>query len=163
MPSPPRHSLEGSFYLSQLSHPGAQVGYSLRAAQTQSGGHALVLGADLGVYLWPRHDVGLFLLPRVSWRGRAAVGLQGEVSLHVGYLQGMLASENYTVSNGVVQGASRAGYPYLLVGPSAGLGWHFARAGVTPFFRAGALWQYPSFDFAMMRLTVAVGVEVALR
>lgn len=158
-----RHAVEASLYLHQLTHPGGQVGYTFYALRSANGRHALVLGADVGAYVWPRHSIGVFVLPRVGYRGRTAGGFQGEVSVHAGYLQGVLASEAFDVVDGNVVAASRAGYPYFFVGPSAGIGWAIPRVNVTPFVRVGVQWQLPVFDQSLMRLVAAVGVEVALR
>lgn len=158
-----RHAVEASLYLNQLTHPGGQVGYTFYALRSANGRHALVLGADVGAYLWPRHSLGVFVLPRVGYRGRTAGGFQGELNLHAGFLQGLLASESFDVIDGNVVPASRAGYPYFFLGPSVGIGWAIPRVNVTPFVRVGVQWQLPVFEQSLLRLVAAVGVEVALR
>jgi hypothetical protein len=155
-----RHSLETGFLAWQVTRPGGFAGYSFRALETRSGGHALVVGADIGGYHWAYHDTGLLVLPRVSWRGRLPVGFQGEVSLHLGYLQGFLPSPNYEVVDGEVQQVAHPGYPYFVVGPTVGMGWFIRELGITPFVRMGAMWQMPVFDLALLRLNWMAGVEV---
>jgi hypothetical protein len=157
-----RHSVEISWFGHQLTHPGLQGGYTYRLLQTESGRNALAVGADLGLYWWPNHSVGTFVLPRIGWRGRLAGGFQGEVNLHLGYVQGLLAGVAYRVdAAGNVSRSLSTGFPYLLVGPTAGVGWAFAR-GLTPFLRLGALWQTPVFGNALVRLVFMAGVEVRL-
>ena len=139
-------------------------------ALRRSGLHALVLGADLGGYFWLRHDYGVFLLPRVGWRGRHRSGLQGEFSAHLGYLQSLLASPAFSVSqpsgapslDSAVIDASRVGTANLMVGVTTGVGWFIPRIGVTPFVRAGAYWHYPVFDQTLLRFTMTIGAEVRL-
>ena len=157
-----RHTISASLYLHQLSHPGGQVGYSFDALRTANGAHALVVGAEVGGYYWPRHSIGVFVLPRIGYRGRTRGGFQAEVNLHAGYLQGVLASEAFAVVDGNVVPSNRAGFPYFYVGPSAGVGYAIPRTRVTPFVRVGVQWQLPVFDQSLLRLTVAVGVEVSL-
>lgn len=158
-----RHSLEVSYYGLNFLRPGAQVGYSFRALQSRRKLHALVVGADVGGYHWARHSIGVHVVPRVGWRGRHPKhGLQGEANLHLGYLQGVLPSEAFEVVNGQVQPSGRAGYPYMVVGPTVGIGYFIESIGVTPFLRTGAHWQYPIFDQAVARFNVALGVEVRL-
>lgn len=166
--SPPRvrdgrHSLEVSYYGLDYLRPGAQIGYSVRALQSRRKLHALVVGADVGSYYWARHSIGVHVVPRVGWRGRHPKhGLQGEANLHLGYMQGVLPSEAFEVVNGKVQPSGRAGYPYMVVGPTVGIGYFIESIGVTPFLRTGVHWQYPIFDQAVVRFNVALGVEVRL-
>ncbi len=157
-----RHSLEVAYFGAQLTRPGASLGYSFRALESRTRRHALVVGGDLGTYVWARHDIGLFVLPRIGWRGRHRSGLQGEVNAHLGYLQSFLPSPNYEVVDGEVREASRRGYPALMVGPTLGMGWYFPKLGLTPFVRAGAYWQYPVADQALVRLSLTLGFEVRL-
>jgi hypothetical protein len=157
-----RHSLEAAFFGAQLTRPGGSLGYSYRALESRKKLHALVVGGDLGSYHWARHSVGLFVLPRIGWRGRHRSGLQGEANLHLGYLHELLPSRNYEVVGGEVREAPNRGYPALMVGPTLGIGWYVARIGLTPFVRTGAYWQYPVADQALVRLSLTVGVEVRL-
>jgi hypothetical protein len=158
-----RHAIEAAYFGQNYTRPGGQLGYSYRALESRRRNHALVVGGDLGGYLWAKHDIGLVVTPRVGWRGKhPRLGLQGEANLHLGYLQGFLPSPNYEVVGGEVREASRAGYAYLVVGPTIGVGWFIPRIGLTPFVRTGAYWQYPVFDHALVRLSVAIGVEVRL-
>lgn len=157
-----RHSVEVGYFGHNFTHPGGVIGYSYRALQTETRRAALVVGLDVGSYHWARNEIGVFVLPRVGFRGRHRVGLQGEVNLHFGYLQGMLAAPAYTVDNGRVESASRAGYPYFVIGPTVGVGWHIASIGITPFARVGAFWQTPSFDATLLRFMSTFGVEVSL-
>jgi hypothetical protein len=157
-----RHSIEAGFFGHNFTHSGGVIGYSFRALQTESKLHALVLGVDAGGYDWRRNEIGVFLLPRVGWRGRHRIGIQGEVNLHAGYLQGLLGSEAYQVVDGKVEPSSRAGYPYFIIGPSLGLGFRIDSIGVTPFGRVGAFWQTPSFDKTLLRFTSTFGIEVTL-
>jgi hypothetical protein len=157
-----RHSVEVAYFGQNFVRPGAQVGYSLRALQSPARLHALVVGVDVGAYAWLRHDFGVFVLPRIGWRGRHRVGLQGEASVHLGYLQSLLASPAYQVEGGQVVEASRAGIANLLFGVSSGVGWFFPRAGVTPFARVGAVWHTPVFDQVLLRFVLNLGVEVRL-
>lgn len=157
-----RHSIEVAYLGHNFVHPGLQVGYSFRALQSPARLHALVLGVDAGAYAWLRHDIGVVVLPRVGWRGRHRVGLQGEASFHLGYLQSVLASPAYAVEAGQVVETSRAGVSNLLFGLTAGVGWFVPRAGVTPFARVGALWHTPVFDQLLLRFVLNLGVEVRL-
>ncbi len=157
---PGRHSLEVAYLGHNFVHPGLQVGYSFRALQSPTRRHALVLGVDAGGYAWLRHDFGVFVLPRVGWRGRHRSGLQGEVNFHLGYLQSLLSSPAYAVEAGQVVEASRAGIANLLFGATAGIGWLFPRAGLTPFARLGAVWHTPVFDQLLMRFVLNLGVEI---
>ena len=157
-----RHSLEGAYFGHNFTHPGGLIGYSFRALETEDSLHALVVGADVGSYHWAHNEVGVFILPRAGWRGRHSIGLQGEVNFHLGYLQALLAGPAYSVINGEVESASRAGYSYFIFGPSIGVCWHIASVGITPFARIGANWQTPNFDQTLLRLTSTYGVEVAL-
>ncbi len=158
-----RHSIEASVYLHQLVHPGAQVGYSYRLLSTANEVHSLIIGADVGTYVWLRHSIGAFVLPRVGYRLRTPGGFHAEVNVHAGYLQGVLASESYDVVDGAVVASGRAGYPYAYVGPSAGVGYSIRAIRVTPFARIGVQWQLPVFDQSLMRIVAAVGAEVAFR
>lgn len=157
-----RHSVEVAYFGHNFVHPGLQVGYSFRALQSRARLHALVVGVDAGAYAWLRHDIGVFVLPRVGWRGRHRVGLLGEASFHLGYLQSVLASPAYAVEAGQVVEVSRAGVSNLLFGVTAGCGWFFPRAGITPFARVGALWHTPVFDQLLLRFVMNLGVEVRL-
>lgn len=157
-----RHSFEVAYLGHNFIHPGLQVGYSFRPLQSPARLHALVLGIDAGAYAWLRHDIGALVLPRIGWRGRHRVGLQGEASFHLGYLQSLLASPAYQVEAGQVVEASRAGIANLLFGVTAGVGWFIPRAGVTPFARAGVLWHTPVFDQLLLRFVLNLGVEVRL-
>lgn len=155
-----RHSLEVAYLGHNFVHPGLQVGYSFRGLQSPARRHALVLGIDAGTYAWLRHDIGVYVLPRFGWRGRHRVGLQGEASFHLGYLQSLLASPAYAVESGQVVQASQAGIGNLLFGLTTGVGWFFPRAGVTPFARVGVVWHTPLFDQLLMRFILNLGVEV---
>lgn len=157
-----RSSIEVAYFGQNFIRPGVQVGYSYRALQSPGRLHALVVGADAGAYFWLRHDFGVFVLPRVGWRGRHRAGLQGEANFHLGYLQSVLASPAYQVDAGQVVEASRAGVSNLLLGVTAGVGWFIPRAGVTPFARAGVVWHTPVFDQVMLRFVLNLGVEVRL-
>lgn len=157
-----RHSIEVAYFGQNFIRPGMQIGYSVRALQSSGRLHALVIGADVGAYAWLRHDIGVFLLPRIGWRGRHRAGLQGEANFHLGYLQSVLASPAYQVESGQVVEASRQGIANLLLGVTAGIGWFFPQAGVTPFARAGVLWHTPVFDQTLLRFVLNVGVEVRL-
>lgn len=157
-----RHSLELAYFSAHLTRPGGSLGYSFRALESRKKLHALVVGADLGGYHWARHSVGLLVLPRIGWRGRHRSGLQGEVNLHLGYLHTFLPSQNYEVVEGEVREAPNTGYPALMVGPTLGIGWYFARVGLTPFVRAGSYWQAPVADQALVRLSLTLGLEVRL-
>lgn len=157
-----RHAVELAYFSAHLTRPGGSLGYSYRALTSAKQLHALVVGVDLGGYHWARHDIGAFVLPRVGWRGRHRSGLQGEVNLHLGYLHSFLPSANYEVVGGEVRRAPNTGYPALMVGPTAGFGWYFARVGLTPFARVGAYWQYPVADQALVRLSLTLGLEVRL-
>ncbi|MBL8683054.1 MAG: hypothetical protein JNK05_28060 [Myxococcales bacterium] len=158
-----RHSIEASVYLHQLVHPGAQVGYSYRLLSTADEVHSLIVGVDVGTYVWLRHSIGVFVLPRVGYRLRTPGGFHAEVNMHAGYLQGVLASESFDVVDGAVVASGRAGYPYAYLGPSAGVGYAIRAIRVTPFARIGVQWQLPVFDQSLMRLVAAVGAEVAFR
>jgi hypothetical protein len=157
-----RHSVEVGFFGAQLTRPGGTLGYSYRALESRNRLHALVVGGELGSYYWVRHDIGVFVLPRIGWRGRHRSGLQGEVNAHLGYLHSFLPSPNYSVVDGEVVRAPNRGYPALMVGPTVGIGWYFPRFGLTPFTRVGAYWQYPVADQALVRLSLSVGLEVRL-
>lgn len=157
-----RHSIEISYVGHNFTHPGAQLGYSFRAVESSSRRHALVVGADVGGYAWLRHDFGAFVLPRIGWRGRHRVGLQGEANFHLGYLQSVLASPAFAVENGQVVESSRAGIANLLFGLTVGVGWFLPKAGVTPFARVGAVWHTPVFDALIVRFVLSAGVEVRL-
>jgi hypothetical protein len=157
-----RHSLELAYFGAHLTRPGGSLGYSFRALESRKKLHALVVGGDLGSYYWARHSVGLFVLPRIGWRGRHRSGLQGEVNLHLGYLHEFLPGRNYEVVGGEVREVRHRGYPALMVGPTLGMGWYFARVGMTPFLRVGSYWQYPVADQALVRLSLTLGVEVRL-
>lgn len=157
-----RHSVEVSYFGYNFTWPGVVVGYSFRAVESPRRLHALVVGADLGTYVWPRHDVGLFVMPRLGWRGRHKSGFQGEVHFALGYLHSFVSDESFGVVDGKVVSNGRPGYPMLLFGPSAGIGWFIARWGVTPFARVGALFEYPNFDALLTRFQVSAGVEVRL-
>lgn len=157
-----RHSVEVAYMGHNFTHPGLQVGYSFRALQSPGRLHALVLGVDAGAYAWLRHDIGVYVLPRVGWRGRHRVGIQGEANFHLGYLQSLLASPAYAVESGQVVQASPAGIGNLLFGLTTGVGWFFPRAGVTPFARVGVVWHTPLFDQLLMRFILNLGVEVRL-
>lgn len=157
-----RHSVEVAYFGHNFVHPGLQVGYSFRALQSSARLHALVVGVDAGTYAWLRHDIGVVVLPRIGWRGRHRVGLQGEANFHLGYLQSVLASPAYAVEAGQVVETSRAGVSNLLFGLTAGVGWFVPRAGITPFARVGALWHTPVFDQLLLRFVLNLGVEVRL-
>ena len=157
-----RHAVSLSYLGYNFTWPGVEVGYGFRAVESPHRLHALVVGADLGTYYWPRHDAGLYLMPRLGWRGRHAVGLQGEADVRIGYLHSFVADESFGVVDGRVVGNGRPGYPMMMLGPQLGVGWFLARWGVTPFVRAGALFQYPNFDQVLVRFHVTGGVEVRL-
>lgn len=157
-----RHSVEVAYFGQNFIRPGMQLGYSLRTLQTPGRRHALVVGVDVGAYAWLRHDFGVFVLPRLGWRGRHRVGLQGEVNFHLGYLQSVLASPAYKVESGQVVEASREGIANLLLGTTLGVGWFVPRLGLTPFARVGALWHTPVFDQTLLRFVLQVGAEVRL-
>lgn len=166
--SPPRDGRDGRHALSlaylgyNFTWPGAEVGYTYRAVESPRRLHALAVGADLGTYFWPRHDAGLYLLPRIGWRGRHRIGLAGEADFRIGYLHSFVAGESFGVVDGRVESNGRPGYPMLMFGPQIGVGWFIARFGATPFVRAGALFQYPNFDAVIARFHVTAGVEVRL-
>lgn len=157
-----RHAVSIAYLGYNFTWPGVEVSYGYRAVESRRSLHALVVGADLGTYFWPRHDTGLFLMPRIGWRGRHAVGLQGEVDFRIGYLHSFAAEESFGVVNGRVISLGRVSYPMLIFGPQLGVGWFIARWGVTPFARVGALFQYPTFDATVIRFHVTAGVEVRL-
>ncbi|HNN94282.1 MAG TPA: hypothetical protein PKI03_18520 [Pseudomonadota bacterium] len=157
-----RQSVEVAYFGQNFIRPGMQLGYSVRALQTPGRLHALVVGADVGAYAWLHHDFGVFVLPRLGWRGRHRVGLQGELNFHLGYLQSVLASPAYQVVGGQVVEASREGIANLLLGATAGVGWFLPTLGLTPFARVGALWHTPVFDQTMLRFVLNVGAEVRL-
>ena len=156
------HSVEFSYLGYNFNWPGFQVGYSYRPLESRQRLQALVVGVDVGSYYWPRHDIGVFILPRIGWRGRHRSGLQGEVNMAIGYAQSIVASESFDVVNGQVVSNGRPSYPLLMFGPSLGVGWFLPRWGVTPFARVGALFQYPNFDMTLIRFHVTAGVEVRL-
>ncbi len=160
-----RHSVSLAYFGLNFLQPGGSLGYSFRALATADDLHALVVGAELGSYLWPRNHVGVFLTPRIGWRGRHRSGLQGEVDLHAGLLQAV-APGTYRVSGGVAS-QSTVSFSYLFVGGTLGIGWQFsnvARPGLAlvPFARAGVFTQYPNFDAALVRFAMSIGMEVRL-
>lgn len=157
-----RHSVELSYFGYQLTRPGGLLGYSFRALQSRRRLHALVVGADLGGFVWPKNSIGMLALPRVGWRGRHRIGLQGEANFHLGYQHTFLPSENYEVVDGVAMKARNSGYPSLLFGGTIGVGWFFPKVGLTPFARLGAFGQFPVFDQLLVRLSVSVGIEVRI-
>jgi hypothetical protein len=157
------HSVEAGVVLYQLTRPGGQVGYSYRIVETPDRQHALVVGADLGAFVWPQREVGIFLLPRVGWRGRFDVGLQFEVVMRVGLLHSVPASEAYSVDeSGRVEGHVSGGYTFVDFGPALGIGWAIRELGLIPFVRAGVVWIAPVFDQYMLRFDLTVGAEVML-
>jgi len=162
---PSKHSFSLSYFGQNFTHPGGSVGYGYRLLTTKNDLHALVVGAELGGYYWPRHDAGVFLTPRIGWRGRHRIGLQGEIDGHLGYLQTLLPSPTYRVVNGRVE-ETLTSFPFLWTGVTAGIGWYFkdvaGKVDIAPFSRVGAFWQYPMFDQALLRLVVQAGVEVRL-
>lgn len=157
-----RHSVELSYFGYQLTRPGGLLGYSWRAVESRRRLHALVVGADVGGFVWPHNSIGLLALPRVGWRGRHRSGLQGEANFHLGYQHTFLPGENYEVVGGVAMKAPNSGYPSMLFGGTIGIGWFFPRVGLTPFARLGALGQFPVFDQLLARLSMSVGIEVRI-
>jgi hypothetical protein len=157
------HSIEAGLVLYQLTRPGGQVGYSYRIVETPDRQHALVVGADLGVFVWPQREVGVFLLPRLGWRGRFDFGLQFEVAMRAGLLHSVPASEAYSVDeSGRVERHVSGGYTFADFGPALGVGWAIRELGLIPFVRAGVVWIAPVFDQFMLRFDVTVGAEVML-
>ena len=65
-------------------------------------------------------------MPRIGWRGRHAVGLQGEVDFRIGYLHSF-AAESFGVVNGCVISWAASAHPMLIFGPQLGVGWFIAR------------------------------------
>lgn len=157
-----RHSVELSYFGYQLTRPGGLLGYSWRAVESRRRRHALVVGADVGGFVWRHNSVGLLALPRVGWRGRHRSGLQGEANFHLGYQHTFLPSANYEVVGGVAMKAANSGYPGMLFGGTLGIGWFFPRVGLTPFARVGAYGQFPVFDQLLARLSLSVGIEVRI-
>jgi hypothetical protein len=157
-----RHVLSAAYLGYNFNWPGAEVGYSYRAIESPLRRHALVVGADVGVWVWPRHDIGVFVTPKLGWRGRHRVGLEGSLDMRVGYLHSMTASESFSVQDGVVVSDGRVGYPMLIASPQVGVGWFFDTVGVAPFVRAGVIVQHPNFDATLLRFHVTAGVEVRL-
>jgi hypothetical protein len=159
------HVMSAGYFGHNFTHPGFVVGYRYRALSTQDDLHALTVGVDVGSYFWARHDDGLFVLPKVGWRGRAAFGLQGELDAYLGYLQGFLPGDVYEVVDGQAR-KTTASFPFMLFGLTTGAGWCFDGVAdavdLIPFARVGALWQYPMFDQVLVRFVLTVGVEVRL-
>jgi hypothetical protein len=163
--APSRHSVSLAYFGLNFVQPGGSLGYSYRALVTADDLHALVVGAELGSYIWPRNHVGVFLTPRVGWRGRHRSGLQGEVDFHLGLLQAVTPG-TYTVTSGVATQGT-ASVSYLVFGGTLGVGWQFSNVGrpglaLVPFVRAGALAQYPNFDAILIRFVMSAGMEVRL-
>ncbi len=163
--TPSKHSFSLSYLGYNFTHPGGSLGYSYRLLTTKSDLHALVVGAELGGYFWARHSAGAFVTPRIGWRGRHPVGLQGEIDGHLGYLHTFLPSAVYQVKDGRVE-ETFASFPFLWTGVTAGVGWYFkdvfGKVDLAPFSRVGAFFQYPMFDQTLLRFTVQAGVEVRL-
>lgn len=156
------HMLSAAYLGYNFNWPGAEVGYGYRVLESPQRRHALVVGADAGVWVWPRHDIGVFVMPKIGWRGRHAAGLEGSVDMRVGYLHTLTASESFSVEDGAVVSDGRVGYPMLMASPQLGVGWFFDKIGVAPFARVGVLVQYPNFDATLLRFVVTAGVEVRL-
>lgn len=157
-----RHALDVSFVAMNLTRPGGQLGYTWRAVESPARLHALAVGLDVGAYHWQWHSDGLYVVPRVGWRGRLRSGLEGQVDARLGYLHTFLAGPAYDVVEGAVVTVSDRGLPKLLAGGQLGLGWFIAKPGLTPFVRAGVYAEWPTFDQVFVRFSWNVGLEVRL-
>lgn len=157
-----RHVLSAGYLVYNLNWPGVELGYGYRAVESPERRHALVVGVDVGTYVWPRHDVGVYALPRVGWRGRHRVGLEGSLDVRFGYLHTIPASPSFQVIDGEVERGGGGGYPMWMASPQLGVGWFFPRAGVAPTVHLGAMLQHPVFDALVIRFHVSVGLEVRL-
>jgi hypothetical protein len=155
-------------YMGSLIYPGFKVGIERpsKVIQLEKGSRTILKERywtlNIGFYHHETFHTNLYLLAERQLRRQYANGLFFEFAPGVGYSRTFLGGTTYQVSdNGTVSTKTLAGYNYLMLSLSGGVGYDFSKKTETPvkaYLKPSLFFLTPSNSFIYVRPTVELGI-----
>jgi len=155
-----RFNLGGGYFGHTLSYPGMVLEFEMEHSYSERA--SIPIRFDLGAYVHPRYDFGLFLDANAGFRQYFKSGLFVEEGIGAGIFQSWLHSDQvYEVDDaGVVSETSRINPPDFMPSLTLGLGYNLTRDSGKRnliWLRPKIYWQVPHKTTSTYNFALQVG------